>query len=788
MEELKRVIPINLKRMIFESTTEDLSSTCCSLLDFFLHLPLFHSVLQDLTDPEMAICRKNTKAALDYKQKGNECFSSGDYVKALSFYSQGLRFAPMDADDANKSLVTMLYANRASSLHKMGLLMECIRDCGRALLLSPSYTKAWYRRGKANASLANYEDAIRDLNVALDMELSLHGKSQIKCEIDTILDHCRRTKGTSSSWDSSSERNFGSCGNSISMIDEPHPKVLQCVSTPTKGRGMASIIDIAKATLVHTEEPYAAIILKHCRETHCHFCLNALPADTVPCSSCSIPLYCSQHCQVQAGGQFGSCPNNPSIPEKISKDLERYMAEITVASNSGYIVGDANIEYLTEHKHECGGVHWPVVLPSEIVLAGRVLVKSIEQRKHSSWTSKPIESLDLFHNYAQMTPERKLELHIYSIVLTHCLQHDYGSVFPLTGTSASQVVILISQIKVNSMAVVHMKSVDEYSSSKQSGPQLSRVTNVEQVRVGQAIYATGSLFNHSCQPNIHAYFLSRSLFIRSTEFVAAGQPLELSYGPQIGQMTLMDRHQSLEDQYAFKCQCCGCSELNLSDLAANAFRCVEPNCSGAVLDICMAKHEKQKVSCVDKLKVEDINKVAHMLFQQNKGTLRIHPGYCLNCGSQRDLESSHATAKQARIYVKRLRDAIDSKQVSINVLSDALQSLDLLRSTIHSYNKEIAEAEDIIAEAFCSLGDFQAAMDHCKASIEILEKLYTTNHIVIGNELVKLATIQLSLGESTVVEIINRLDKIFSMHYGPHATRLFPYLQTLKGESSKHTE
>ncbi|XP_042492163.1 histone-lysine N-methyltransferase SMYD3 isoform X7 [Macadamia integrifolia] len=699
MEELKRVIPITLKRMIFESTHEDLSSTCSSLLDFLLPLPLFHDVVQGLTNPEMAVCHKNTKAALDFKQKGNDCFSSGDYAKALTLYSQqGLRFAPMEADDADKSLVTVLYANRASSLHKMGLLVECIRDCGRALLLTPSYAKAWYRRGMAKASMANYEEAVCDLNVALDMELSLCRKAQIKCEIDTILDHCRRTKGTGSPGDSSSERNVGSYSNSISMIDELRPKVLHCVSTTTKGRGMASLINIAKASLVHTEEPYAAIILKHCRETHCHFCFNELPADIVPCSSCSIPSYCSQHCQVQAGGQFGSSPNNALIPENISKNFE--MAE-TSPSNSGYIVADANINCIPEHKHECGGVHWPVVLPSEIVLAGRVLVKSIEQRRHSSLTSKPIESLDLFHNYAQMTPENKLELHIYSIVLTHCLQRYYGSIFPLTGTSASQVVILISQIKVNSMAIVHMKSVEEYSSSKQSGPQLSRVTNVEQVRVGLAIYSVGSLFNHSCQPNIHAYFLSRSLSIRSTEFVAAGQPLELSYGPQIGQMTLMDRHQSLEDQYAFKCKCSGCSELNLSDLVVNAFR---------------------------------------------------------------------------------LRDAIDSKQVSINALSDVLRSLDLLRSTIHSYNKEIAEAEDIIAEAFCSLGEFQAAIDHCKASIEILEKLYTANHIVIGNELVKLASIQLSMGESTVVETIDRLEKIFSMHYGPHATSIFPYLQTLKGE------
>lgn len=56
---------------------------------------------------------------------------------------------------------------------------------------------------------------------------------------------------------------------------------------------------------------------------------------------------------------------------------------------------------------------------------------------------------------------------------------------------------------------------------------------ISQVRVGKAIYKAGSLFNHSCQPNVHAYFLSRTLCIRTTKSVAAGCELELSYGPQV---------------------------------------------------------------------------------------------------------------------------------------------------------------------------------------------------------------------------------------------------------------
>lgn len=131
------------------------------------------------------------------------------------------------------------------------------------------------------------------------------------------------------------------------------------------------------------------IILKHCRDTHCHFCFNELPADSVPCTSCSIPLYCSQHCQMQAGGQeLRNNSKNHGICKNLSSDLEKYVAGITLPKDS-----DSNIEWIAEHKHECKGVNWPAVLPPEIVLAGRVMVKSVEQKKHSCNASNLMDTL-----------------------------------------------------------------------------------------------------------------------------------------------------------------------------------------------------------------------------------------------------------------------------------------------------------------------------------------------------------------------------------------------------------
>ncbi|GAY61350.1 hypothetical protein CUMW_209300 [Citrus unshiu] len=756
MEKLKSLVPNNLKQMVAHSTPDDLPLTSSSLLDFFLNLQQFHQIVRDLAGQESGLCAKNIDSALELKQKGNQYYLSGDYIHALSCYTKALRVAPMDANDKDRNLVATLYVNRASVLQKRDHLVECLRDCNRAVQICPSYAKAWYRRGKVNVSLENHDDAVHDLTIAKNRESSLAGKKQIESELKIILDQSNRT----------SNKVVQHTKNNLRVSEESVQVQLQCVTTPDKGRGITSQYDIPEGSLVHSEEPYAVTISKHCRETHCHYCLNELPADAIPCTSCSIPLYCSHRCRGQAGGQvFKNCPMEHNINDSVFDNLEEYISQITL-DNDFY----PEDEHIFEHKHECKGVHWPVILPSDVVLAGRVVVKSVQKNGVSTDVPNLLGKLELSHNYSQVSPESKLESHIYAIVLLYCLQHSYGFELPINGASVSQVVILISQIRVNSLAIVRMNSNNYGQSDHVSS---GSTCTVEQVRVGLAIYTAGSLFNHSCLPNIHAYFLSRTLMIRTTEFVPSGYPLELSYGPQVGQWDCKDRLKFLEDEYSFRCQCSGCSELNTSDLVINAFCCVDPNCPGVVLDNSILNCEKQKhkhlpavPQCsssaphlqVGKLSSDYIGLVAYLLLEENNRTSRYGPGYCLKCGSDRDLESSYATVDEDWIYIRRLQDAIISKEISRAVLLDASRFLGLLRSILHAYNKSIAE---------------------------ILEKLYGHNHIVIGYELVKLSSIQLSLDDHNAVDTISRLAAIFLRYFGSHAETMFPHLLFLQREALK---
>ncbi|WCJ34891.1 Tetratricopeptide repeat (TPR)-like superfamily protein [Euphorbia peplus] len=782
MEKLKSIIPDSLKGIVENGNVDNLQSTSSSLLNFLMNLSQFNQMIKDLTDPEAALCGKNKNAAMELKQKANKCYSSGDYDTALACYSQALRVAPIDDIEMDKNLVAILYLNRASLLHKIGLLTESLRDCNRALQIFPSYAKAWYRRGKVNAALGDYENAVHDLNVAKNVELSFGGKKQIESELKIIVDQ-HKNMGSSTS-----AQHRGS-GNISSDFNEQLQTKLSRITTEDKGRGMVSSCDIPQASFVHKETPYALIILKSHREAYCHYCLNELPIDTVPCISCSIPLYCSEHCQLQASGETISYYKmEEGIDESLPKNVKEHIADVTSST-----VSELNFECFFEHKHECHGLHWPAVLPSDMVLAGRMIAKTIFQ-KRASMGSNLLETLDLSYNYSQIDPESKMELHIYAIVLLHCLWNSFDFEFPINGVSLSQTIVLLSQIRVNAMAVVRMKSIDarhstnEFQNFSQTGG--APTSSVEQVPVGQAIYTAGSLFNHSCQPNIHAYFLSRTLFIRTTDFVTTGYPLELSYGPQVGQSDSKDRLKFLEDKYSFRCQCSGCSVVNLSDLVINSFHCANLNCDGVILDSCQINFETHKLKNVSRIpqmlnfephsKVDELSNVAKLVLELSNGTRPIQAGYCLKCNSYCNLEALHKAMRKAWVFIKRLQDAVVVKEMSTTVLSDALSALDALRSILHRYNKNIAETHDNLAQAFCLVGDFQSAVEHCKASIKILGMLYGQDHIVIGYELVKISSLQLSQDDPSSVDTINQLLNIFERYYGSHAFVVFPHLRTLK--------
>lgn len=131
------------------------------------------------------------------------------------------------------------------------------------------------------------------------------------------------------------------------------------------------------------------ILLKSCRETHCHFCFDELPADILFCPSCTIPVYCSKNCQEQAFGKHDTYLSKKNL----ATDLEKHVMNAILANPTRSTGEDICSNHILEHRHECGGAHWSAVLPPDIVLAARLIVTSIEKCKASGTIFNPLDYL-----------------------------------------------------------------------------------------------------------------------------------------------------------------------------------------------------------------------------------------------------------------------------------------------------------------------------------------------------------------------------------------------------------
>ena len=93
------------------------------------------------------------------KERGNDCFRSGEVAEAAAHYTRALDLHPTAA----------AYANRAAAHLKLKKWDAVDADCGAALALDPAYAKALTRRCAARIELKRYEEALGDAEAALEL-------------------------------------------------------------------------------------------------------------------------------------------------------------------------------------------------------------------------------------------------------------------------------------------------------------------------------------------------------------------------------------------------------------------------------------------------------------------------------------------------------------------------------------------------------------------------------------------------------------------------------------------
>ncbi|KAG7355422.1 peptidase C14 caspase catalytic subunit-like protein [Nitzschia inconspicua] len=118
------------------------------------------------------------------KRNANAKFNRGDIAGARLLYTEALACLPNDREnEAVRSCLASLYANRAVTFYREKQYGPSIWDCDKAIELEPKVDKSYSRKARALASLKRYDEAILCLE---EGKKQIPGSSKLEEELIKI--------------------------------------------------------------------------------------------------------------------------------------------------------------------------------------------------------------------------------------------------------------------------------------------------------------------------------------------------------------------------------------------------------------------------------------------------------------------------------------------------------------------------------------------------------------------------------------------------------------------------
>jgi suppressor of tumorigenicity protein 13 len=114
------------------------------------------------------------------KMQAADLKSEGKWEEALEKYTAAVLAAPPSS---------LLYANRAFCLYKLGKNAAAERDCDEALKMNPDSAKSLRVRGTVRKELENYEGALRDLSQAQAIDFDPDASEDLKVLTEKHVEH-----------------------------------------------------------------------------------------------------------------------------------------------------------------------------------------------------------------------------------------------------------------------------------------------------------------------------------------------------------------------------------------------------------------------------------------------------------------------------------------------------------------------------------------------------------------------------------------------------------------------
>jgi len=501
--------------------------------------------LPDDCEPVAGAGRKSSKMAKKLRDDGNHHFKAKNYMMALCKYTESLSYAPFVVEecDLEDKAASLAFANRSAVLFQLGKHQLCLDDIGHAFSMGYPPALAYKlhdRKGHCLLALGKPNEAAVSFSAAVDA-LAVCDLEDRRCQ-QWQVDLKKRIK----SCEQEHPSNYGAISQAVCLTSGDIPELYECrrnshfeslsdacdvVYDPLLGRYIVAKRDILPGEVILSEKPYASVLLAESRLDHCSHCYKFTLAP-IPCPSCRHSLYCSTECRSLAYKSYHGieCPLG-EILEKLGVDKFAILAIRTLIVTPRDVV-----HKYSEPLSTCKVGNVIAEVENEVYRADSYeaicgLVTHAEDRK----------AHDLFRRAA------------IAIFLLRCLC--FAGFFETKSPSADVV------SGIGGLLLSHLQSfpcnAHEIAEFELNPDAVA--TSVPR-ELGAGIYATLSLFNHSCDPAVTRNFYGDRCVVRTIRSIRAGDELSDNYGAVFAMQTRPERRAKLLPQYFFECRCRACAE------------------------------------------------------------------------------------------------------------------------------------------------------------------------------------------------------------------------------------
>ncbi|XP_063227360.1 SET and MYND domain-containing protein 4-like isoform X2 [Bacillus rossius redtenbacheri] len=380
-------------------------------------------------------------------------------------------------------------------------------------------------------------DALGMLQLA--SRLSSQRRRELELEISSMADSIRGLEATGKC-----EKPKQTCFEEMKLSfgqNEQIPSASDCMDvdrSDAMGRSVVATRDVSVGDVLLMEEPFAAVLLPRCYHTHCYHCFRRCRA-LVPCWRCSVVMFCSETCRKKSwemNHHFDCYILTLMLSLKMQK-LEMLALQVVITA-------------AMQHDSLTKFCSWVKLIEAPLGEPGfdeNGQYKSTDYRSvyHIVANTEKRSVSDLF--------ERSLIACFVSELLSTKTSF-FGST-ESANFSEGEIVKFIGGLILRHLQNLpcNAHEVSEYSKSEQT-------SIYEQEEIGAAAYATLSLVNHSCDPNVVRIIHGGRNALVAIRPISKGEQVLDNYGYHYAVNDLEERKTALEKQYFFTCHCLACEQ------------------------------------------------------------------------------------------------------------------------------------------------------------------------------------------------------------------------------------